>query len=686
MIIEFLKRRLRRSVLLLLLVAQCCLYGQVSDNDLKIFDSLYSKGYELLNNNPDSAIFFGLAHLHYSEKVNDSSEIAYAYGLLGLSHYYKSEFDTALAYELRALEMFEQQQDSFGLSSTYVNLGNIYGDQGFYPRAIHYFMKSLDIDESYGDLEGQAINKSNISLLFYDQEDFANAEKYSRESLELTKNIENDELRSSNYNMLAELNVRKGKVKEASILAKEALALAQKSNNLLELASAYSNLGLIDTVNGNFESAVKNCQKAVALAKKYGDPFTTIIQINYLVDVYLRMKNPKMSLLYAMEAHDMAINLGKSRYLLRETFLRLSNAHLLNKDFERAFEYQRIYSGIRDEISKFNIREEILIKENELAQRQNDVLEDSIKLEKERSRNNRFLSFLFLLLLSIGIGFIALLILNIRKTKKHSKTLADKNFLILNKQKEIDEQSKELAIKNSELHHLIKTKDKLFSILTHDLKQPFTQLHNILELLKYDGLTNTERKEMLVMLKESFAKTRDTVENLLIWSKTQLDGFVTNKTEIELDKLVKNICTELSESFEKKSVSIKLSTEAAKVFADENQIKIALGNLLTNALKFSDTKSTVEVNVLSTEKESIVSVKDSGVGMTVERIAALKDFAQSISTPGTLQEKGTGLGILIVNEFMEKNGGRLKIESTLGKGSTFSLVLPKIHSKQPIGA
>lgn len=644
-------------------------------------DSLYELGYSLLYNNPDSAIQIGTEYLELAIESGDSFEIAYAHNLKGSGLYYKNQLEASLKHHLAAEKILKDldYEYDYEMSTALSGIGGVYSDQGYYLRAADYYLQSLKLDIRLGDIEGQVYLLNSIALLFYDQEDFKKAEEYVRQSMDLHEGKEPKGLISSNYNLLAELETKKGNILEANILSQQAIDIALKENDLLELAYANFNFGMIEIAKKNQKKGIDYLKKAVSLAKKFGDPYSEAMYLNYLANACLKANNPDMALLQAKEAYRLIKTSSASRYLYRESHLVLSKIYAFKKDFKKSLDHYQTYKSISDTMLNLNISEKLLLQENKLKSEENKSLNAINEVQQDVIERNYYLIIGSLLLVTIGLGFIILLAINIKKKKRFSNQLIEKNAIIQANQDEIDSQSNQLIDKNIKLNELINTRDKLFSILTHDIKQPFNQILSVLELMSYNALSKEEEEEMVRLLKTSVINTKESVENLLVWSKSQFTGITAEPKKVNVRKLAEEFKCSLSATLKTKSIDLKIDMpKEVLVNVDPHQLEIILKNLLVNAVKFSHPEGVINLYSEEVDNDQIkISIQDYGVGIEDERLAQFKDFNSMISTDGTFNEKGTGLGILIVNEFILQNHGAFNIESTLGKGSTFIITLPK---------
>jgi len=232
----------------------------------------------------------------------------------------------------------------------------------------------------------------------------------------------------------------------------------------------------------------------------------------------------------------------------------------------------------------------------------------------------------------------------------------------------------------TQLNELNATKDKLFSIIAHDLRSPFQTLLSSSEILatQIDNLSHKEIVAFSSGLNNSLKNLYALLENLLNWSMMQRDMLDFNPVNIKLFEFIEILINVSEQSAEKKNISIinKVEKESS-VLADSEMLRSVIQNLLTNAIKF--TKAGGEIIISSNEKDILteVSVQDSGIGIGKEKLNKLFTFETFYSTVGTAGEKGTGLGLSLCKEFVEKNGGKIQVESEVGKGSKFLFTLRK---------
>jgi PAS domain S-box-containing protein len=237
----------------------------------------------------------------------------------------------------------------------------------------------------------------------------------------------------------------------------------------------------------------------------------------------------------------------------------------------------------------------------------------------------------------------------------------------------------EMQAKNEELQKLNTTKDKFFRIIAHDLRSPFTALLGFSELLKDNpDYTSEQSREIINTLHEALKDQFDFLENLLKWAQLQTGHFDLVFEEVKLSDVISyilRIAVPVIRSKEIEIVNDDRSTDI-KLNTDRQAITSVLYNIIFNALKFTNVGGTIEIWA-AIEKDIVnISVRDNGVGIPADRINKLFRIDESVSTPGTKREKGSGLGLILVKELVDKLGGKILIDSTPGVGSTFTVSLP----------
>ena len=288
----------------------------------------------------------------------------------------------------------------------------------------------------------------------------------------------------------------------------------------------------------------------------------------------------------------------------------------------------------------------------------------------------------------LGIGRDITQLTNIEKElRKNSEILQETNTLLEERQEKVEQQAETLRIQadtlrrmNAELEKLNQTKDKFFSIIAHDLKNPFGSLLNFIDLLdiNYDKWPDVKKRNILKVLKKSSESIYNLLENLLQWSRTQRGTIDFDPEEFDLVELTSRNLEFVRGQSSLKNITIShaYSPDHIRVIADKKMIETVIRNLLNNAIKFTHREGEIFVDIQVISSNVEVSVKDTGMGMSEDIRNRLFKIGDNISTTGTENETGTGLGLLLCHEFIKKHEGVIRVESKPGKGSNFTFAIP----------
>jgi signal transduction histidine kinase len=233
---------------------------------------------------------------------------------------------------------------------------------------------------------------------------------------------------------------------------------------------------------------------------------------------------------------------------------------------------------------------------------------------------------------------------------------------------------------NKELEKQIATKNRFFSILSHDLRNPFTVLLGFTEYLieNYEKISETERKKIIGMIFGTADETYRLLENLLSWSRTQTNTAIFNPVEFDIKEILDECTGLISSQASLKDIALIKDYSSAIVSADTDMVKTVVRNFLSNAVKFTNKSGLVRITTKNDGQFLKINISDTGIGMPPEKLESLFHLDINQSTKGTADETGSGLGLILSAEFIKINKGQLHIESEVNKGSSFSFTLPMV--------
>ena len=304
-------------------------------------------------------------------------------------------------------------------------------------------------------------------------------------------------------------------------------------------------------------------------------------------------------------------------------------------------------------------------------------------------QTNIFYALIFLFVFLVGYSLYKYRVKQYKKNQKllekkvelRTQEITNKNRVLEDQKKEILDQTEELSNQKQVLEEALATKDKMFSIVAHDLRGPMGNFKEMLEqLVKAPELYDDKKRNLLLgILAKNAKNTFSLLENLLNWSKAQIGVISYNPTKIEINKEISQIVNLVKSMADKKHITIKTSFENNTLaLADAEMVKTILRNLIMNAIKFTNTSGSIQISTVKKESFIEICVKDNGVGIKPEiqkKLFNNQNFATSV---GTSNEIGSGLGLLLCKDFTEYNGGSIWVESTENKGSSFYFTLKTV--------
>ena len=254
------------------------------------------------------------------------------------------------------------------------------------------------------------------------------------------------------------------------------------------------------------------------------------------------------------------------------------------------------------------------------------------------------------------------------------------------KSQELQDEKEQIEIKKQELENLNATKDKFFSLIAHDLKNPFNTIIGLSELLLYrfDSYPKEKIREFVTQIYNYSTHTYTLLDNMLQWARSQTRQIEVISEWINISDLIQENINLMQNKADEKNITIEpvIDHEAEHAYADENMVSTVIRNLLSNAIKFTPENGKVTIlSRVNRDQQIQISVEDTGIGISKENIPKLFSLGSGYSTHGTKSEKGTGLGLILCKEFVEKLHGKIWVESEPGQGSIFHVTLPGVEDK-----
>jgi signal transduction histidine kinase len=558
----------------------------------------------------------------------------------------------------------------------------------------------LNYAEDNGKLYLEAGCCQSLAVAYYNTSDFKKSLKSANRALDIYVRLNNAKGIAAALNNKGRVFIALGDYKDALQNHFEALKILEGMDDKKQSAHIYNNIGLIYWYCDNYEKALENYNKSLLIKKEFGDKRGIAKTLNNIGNVYKVQEELTKALKFYSQALDIGTEIGNSRGVS----VSLNNIGTIYKDLEQ-YEKARSYfdesleikNRIGDKQGIANTYLNLGFLSTKLGNNEEALkyYEDGLKIcdiEEMKPLQMNFyfdLSEFYRKLNDYETAYKYLNMYLCSKQRILNETVL-KQFTDLQLRYEVEKMEKEnelLRQKNelqkleiatqNHLKELNATKDKLFSIIEHDLKSPFTVMTSFLNIMKRTDTYEKDKVHALVYdMEHTVNASLALLENLLEWARSQKGAIQYEPRHLKLSTVVDNIFKLFNANSQSKQVLLK-NLALYSVYADKNMLNTILRNLISNAIKFSYSKG--EIIVYSEDKgnEILISVIDNGTGMEQETANSLFMIDAKFKTLGTHGEKGTGIGLLLCKEFIEKCKGRIWIETEPGRGSKFHFTLPK---------
>ncbi len=567
-----------------------------------------------------------------------------------------------------------------GESRAYNNKGIIYRNSGFYEEATLEHLKSLEINNNIDNLEGKALDFSNLGMVYLDQNNFDISIKYFRRAVKIKEEVKDSIGIVFTYNDLTSAYIGLKRFDSALYYSQKALLLSKETSQFSLFAQAKFNIAKIHYLQYKIDQAAFELNEIVEECIANNNIYILSKVYNLLSEIKRVNRDFEAALMYANKALENAKKYSISTDI-NEAYIALYKSNELLGDYESAYNYLSIYNARLDSMHKMENEQKtvLLATQYEFAHEQK-MLEERFFEELSFQRTILTIS-ISLVVFILGIFLVS--IWKNKKLKEANQRIEKIGKDIQIKNREIQEQKDKIHLQADKLMKANAAKNQIFNIISHDLKSPLENLNMLMDLSKSDTISETEFKEYIEKLGRKSETMLFTLNNLLTWSKSQMDGLYTNSAELELLSFFEAERPFYRELADPKNIDLNIDCDNSIVVnVDQDQLRIILRNLVNNAIKFTEKSGKIDIRVKENGDNVDISVSDNGVGIKPEDIDNLLNAEQFTTTYGTDGEKGTGIGLKLCNDLIERNKGSFQILSEPGKGSTFKVSLKRILELQ----
>lgn len=567
--------------------------------------------------------------LPYFENSKGSKLLSKLYFYLGQSYYFVYSEDISFKYYLKALNLYKKDKNEIGIAYCINGIGTIYSNTNR-KVGLKYLNKALEIFKEKKFYKGVATCYINI----------ANATDKYEESIAL-------------YN--------------------KSISVLKSNNDNYAIAVNYNNLGDCYIHLNELDRAISYFRKGLEISEKMDSkPLHALLYLN-IAEVKLKQKLYDDAIYYSNVSLEFAAKKGDVE-IQAANILALSTIYEEQSDIKKALEYKNQYIAARDRALKYKDQKKVQLYQslNELDRSQYEVQKLKIQNEnadlKLQSKNSQFYFFIFLTL-----GLVALVVIMFMQKKAKNKIYAELKV----QTEQISALKDNVQVQNDHLNDVNNTKNKLFKIIAHDLKNPLSSIEAFTDLMLQEEVDCSEEDKVLFLnlIKESATKASEILNDVLIWALDQ-EKPVENK-KLSIRNLINEELKLLEIQALQKEISIHNQIDThLDVVTDKNKVATVIRNLISNAIKFSNASGSIIISAAVENKFIKITVADYGIGMTTGEMNNLFIVDYKKSKLGTSNEEGTGLGLVLCKDFVQKLGGKMTVTSEPNKGSAFSFTLP----------
>lgn len=612
------------TLILLILLSFSTLLSNV-DDECKHLLSLYEKAkapkeklkylFEIIDITNDKVDVNNAKYLNLADSISRANNLTFEMGITNLkSAIFWRRFDKTMTFGdlFDAKKIFEKLKDQHYIAEVHREIGETYRSSGSKEKALLYLDTALNIYRSLNDSFGIAKTYNRMGATYHEIGNIKESIKYLELSMKYLNNGQDAQFRLNNLIILIAIYRDINQYDKSLMYFKTAEDLLDQVTDKTYVPFLYNNIVRLYARTGEPEKVIKCIDTCIAICEGANIPF------HYYHSLY---------------------------NMLSDAYVSTGKPYKAIEALKKAVDINQI---IQEETQKKKILRHQFLYETKLK-------------DKELEYHKNINIYQYVIFIS-SFAFILVIVIVLMKRHKDTKII-----------------NATINEKNEKLECLNATKDKFFSIIAHDLKNPIASFKQVSEILfdEYDKISEDERKEFIENLKISSTHLYNLLENLLSWSRSQ-SGNIEFKPEItRLNYLVNNTISHLyPQAVNKKIKLVSKVPEDLEISLDANLTSTVIRNLVSNAIKYSESNKEIFVITENKENELIIEVKDQGIGMDESTRAKLFKIDNTKSQHGTQGESGTGLGLIVCKEFIEKQGGKIWVESEMGKGSSFKFTIP----------
>lgn len=583
---------------------------------MKIYNKL---GNYYLNNNASKAIEYYEKAKVIGEKLNDSLRVANNFYDIGFANFLKADFEKSLSNYLRSAEKYEELKDNYRLSNALMSIGNVYLKYKDYKKTDEYYDRAEALIVAANDSLQMTSIYDTKGITFDQMGMHDSAIYYHKKAYDICILLKEFDYAMGSLSNMGLAYKHQSRIQDALNCFDTVRIFYEKKPDapLDVLASVYNNIGATHAQAGNYNSAITAFNKSIDYSRKTGASAIVMENFRNMADMYGNMKDYRQQASYL-----------KQYYQMKDSIFNIDSKNQLTQ-LEADYQVEK--------------------KNAEIGKKNAEVI-------KQTSQRN-----IFIIIAVAAALLLATLAIFYNRIRKNNTELKEKNI--------------QISDQRNELQTLNHVKDRLFSIISHDLRNPLATLKSYLSLADNDNIVAEKKQQFKLQTMNAVLNTSDMLDNLLAWANVQIKNTKATIVPVSIEDCVWDTVHSVQAQAMQKEITVHQDIEAKTALGDYDILSIALRNIATNAIKYSNKGSNIYIRSAKKDGKVMISIQDEGIGMSAEQVNEIMND-QTGSTQGTQGEKGSGLGLFLVKELLQKTNAQLQVESTAGNGSTFIVILP----------
>lgn len=633
--------------------------------------------------------------LHKAGNDNDARDTLFAL----LPSFNKINNDTL---ESKILALFGYMQKNIGNDTVSINqfmqglskkqisnylgaikaMGYYFYEKENYPKALSYFRKLLLFSSNVKNKKTKAEAHFYLGEVFFTMDNTIKAKRYYYKALDYAKKTNNSTLYIQIYSRLGEIGRKENNTDTAIYYYTKTVEIAKEKFSHENQIIANSNLSKIMVEKGNSSEAITYLNRAIRIGEINNSKHLPQLYFE-LAQIFLHAGNRKaalryykLSLLSAKHNNDIQIKIQSAKLLGRinlEYGNYLHAAQYLEEAIKQTDSLNQINSS--KDLARYEAQYDLMQKEQEIVLLDRDKRLNKAELNNQKLRNRFY--FGGLIILAILVGF---LLFHISTRIKKNKLLSSQNQKIYEQNEELNQINLQLSQSEQKLIQALSVKNKLFTIIGHDLKSPLLDIKNLIFILKnnVNQFSEDDLKNHTAQIENRLISLLELLNNLLNWGMAEKQSLKYTPEKISINNLVDKTVKLFEGQILFKKLKINSQIPAKQFWTtDHNMLEFTLRNIISNAIKFSPVESSISITVENKAKQLCFKIEDNGIGMDTEQLDKIYIQTSEKVRRGTNNEKGTGLGMTLAHEFTNQMKGQILIDSKQHKGTKVTVILPE---------